>query len=224
MKSKRTTLGLVLALSYVALVFGVDVARSRGCLPAVVRETLVQLHLVTSPSGFDWYKFVTWFLIPVLATFPVERRVGVHLRITKYEAVALGVVVALSCAAMGIVVTSAELSAQYLGSAMGNWGQRLSIAERQLIWTLSWLPGYEFLVRRILLSRAEPWRSGAVVLVALVEFVYHLQKPMLEAVAVLFFSAALSVWARKRRGSLWPPLAHLCVELVLIGFVAVYGL
>lgn len=222
MKSKRT-LGTIGALSYVALVFGVDVARARGCLPAFVRETLVGLHLVTSPSGFDWYKFVTWFLVPAIATFPAERRVGVTLRMTQREGVALGVVVLLSCAAMGVVVLSPELAAQYLGSATGNWGQRSSIAQRQLIWTLSWLPGYEFLVRRLLLSRAEHWRLGAVLLVALVEFAYHLQKPLLEAVAVLFFSAALSVWARERRGSLWPSLSHLCVELVLIGFVGVYA-
>jgi hypothetical protein len=62
----------------------------------------------------------------------------------------------------------------------------------------------------------------AALLIASIELVYHLQKPLLEAVAVFFFSLGLTEWARRRPHTLLPLAAHLCVELVLIAFVAVY--
>ncbi len=209
-------------LSYIVVVLGLDVARSRGWLPSDVRGALRQLHLVIDPSGFDWYKFVTWLVVPVLVTWLRAERVTYSFTATRCEWLLLGAVTVGSCAAMSVVASTSELSSVYLSPAPGDWNQRWSHASRQLLWTLSWLPGYEFMLRRVLLQRASMLGLGSVVLVAVLEFVYHLQKPLLEAYAALLFSVGLSVWTRRRPTSALPLLAHLSVELVLIGFVATH--
>ncbi len=223
-RESRVVVEWVVAVSYVGVVLALDVARSRGWLAPGVRQALRQLHLVTNAAGFDWYKFVMWLVVPFLVTLLRTERVAYSLRATRCEWWLLGVITLGSCAAMSVVATTSELSAVYLGAASGDRNQRWSNASRQLLWTLSWLPGYEFMLRRVLLQRANALGLGSVALVAVLEFVYHLQKPLLEAFAVLFFSVGLSVWTRRRPASVLPLLAHLSVELVLIGFVATYGL
>lgn len=214
---------LAWTLGYVGFVLGLDVAMAQGRLPVAARSLLRALHLVHESNGFDWYKFVVWLVVPLAWTWRHPGYRTLSLRATRGEWWLQVTVVAASCLAMFVVAATSELSAHYLGGLTNNSAQRWLTARWQLIWTASWLPGYEFMLRRVLLQRASvlgPWWSVA--LVAAVEFVYHLQKPMLEAYAVLLFSAVLSTWATRRPESLHPILAHLWVELVLIGFLVVH--
>jgi hypothetical protein len=211
---------LALTVTYVSLVLGLDIAVENGWLPPVVYATLRGLHLCRGPSGFDWLKFVLWFAVPALWLLRSGDGVGYCLRGTKVEWTLQGGVVVASCLAMFVVASTSELSTYYLGGLPQARLERWQYVQRQLLWTLSWLPGYELLMRRLLLRRAAMLGRWSIALVAMLEFIYHLQKPMLEAVAALGFSVALSIWVRRRPTSVHPLLAHLWVELVLIGFLA----
>lgn len=93
---------------------------------------------------------------------------------------------------------------------------RWSAWKHLALWNLGWLPGWEFMCRYFLLRRvAVRSPAAAVFLVAAVEGAYHLNKPALEAVAMVLFSVAASSWAVKRRNGLLPLLVHGGVECAL---------
>jgi len=86
-----------------------------------------------------------------------------------------------------------------------------------LSWTTSWLIGWEFLHRYVLLRAVtQNFPRFGWLLVPLCETVYHLQKPLLEAGGMAVFSILLTWWSLKRRNLLLPFIAHLFVEVFLI--------
>src|SRR5690606_402104 len=97
--AQRRLFGLVAALGYVSLVLLLDVARTQGWLSRSARVLLRDLHLVINPSGFDWFKFVTWLLVPLALTLISRQRVRLVLCGTRREWLGLAVVLVGSCAA-----------------------------------------------------------------------------------------------------------------------------
>ncbi|MGH8453639.1 MAG: CPBP family glutamic-type intramembrane protease, partial [Nevskiales bacterium] len=86
-----------------------------------------------------------------------------------------------------------------------------------MIWNLTWLPGWEFLMRYVLLRTAmERWPRFGWWLVPLAEGLYHLQKTMPEMLASVAFSVVLTYWAFARRNGLLPLVAHAVVEIELV--------
>jgi membrane protease YdiL (CAAX protease family) len=83
----------------------------------------------------------------------------------------------------------------------------------QLIWVASWLVGWEFLHRYALLRAVErAWPRWGWLWVPASEFIFHLQKPLLEALGMLAFSLLATTWARRRRSILLPLAVHFAIE------------
>jgi len=97
-------------------------------------------------------------------------------------------------------------------SAQAKWG----FVSAQLVWTFSWLLGWEFLHRYVLLRPAAAlWPRLGWLLVPLSEGVYHLQKPLIEAGGMVLLSIVLTQWTVRRRNMLLPFLVHLVIEVAL---------
>jgi hypothetical protein len=91
------------------------------------------------------------------------------------------------------------------------------------VWTLTWLPGWEFLLRYVLLRAVmAQWPRFGWLLVPLAEGLYHLQKAWPETLAAVLFSAVLTYWALRRRNGLLPLTAHLLIEIELIALMLVW--
>lgn len=91
------------------------------------------------------------------------------------------------------------------------------------IWTLTWLFGWEFLLRYVLLRSASArWPRFGWWLVPVAEGLYHLQKAWPETIAALGFSIVLTYWAYQRRNGLLPLVAHLIVEIELIALMLLW--
>ncbi|MCL4694164.1 MAG: CPBP family intramembrane metalloprotease, partial [Candidatus Hydrogenedentes bacterium] len=94
------------------------------------------------------------------------------------------------------------------------------IIARGMLWTFSWLIGWEFLHRYFLLRPfAARWPRFGWLIVPFSEGVYHLQKAPIEAAGMVVFSLVLTAWALRRRNALLPFLAHLLVEIELVLFL-----
>lgn len=99
---------------------------------------------------------------------------------------------------------------------------KLTEGLRLLIWTCSWLPGWEFLHRYVLVTSVQAkWPRFGWLLVPLIEGAYHVQKPWPETLGMVLFSVVATRWTMTRRNVLLPFLAHLIIELELILFLIV---
>ena len=111
-----------------------------------------------------------------------------------------------------------SLRQTYLIQAALSWEARSTIAMRSLVWMVSWILGWEFLHRYVLLRIAvRKYATWGWVLIPLSEVLYHLQKPLIEALGMGVFSVVLTLWSMKRKNMLLPFLIHLYIELFLIG-------
>jgi len=168
-------------------------------------------------AGFDLFKFTFWFLVPFLAAlrwmdwgwFGVARwRRGDWILLAVLAGICLGAVL--------LIPLFPSLRAIYGGIGPNT---KLRFFAFELLWILSWLPGWEFLHRYVLLRplmRVLP-RAGWLA-VPLSEGLYHLQKPLPEMAGMVVFSLFLTYWAMKRRNMALPFLAHLSIELELVLF------
>jgi membrane protease YdiL (CAAX protease family) len=97
---------------------------------------------------------------------------------------------------------------------------KLSWASHKMIWNISWLTGWEFLHRYLLLTcfeKAFPKKGWFAV--CMIEFVFHFQKAFLEAIGMLIFSVIVTYWAYKRKNIVLPFFAHLMIESFLVIFI-----
>lgn len=175
--------------------------------------------LYTGPmQSFDWFKFIFWLIVPVIVSWRtlVWSAFSVR-RWKKLDVVILGMIAFAGLFAMAAIVIVPELQATYPG--VGSWPadqQRLFVLA-QLAWMISWLPGWEFMHRYFLLDRVTlTWPFFGWLLLPIFEGAYHLQKPGIEAVAMVFFSVLLTRWAMKRANVLLPFCAHLIIEVELV--------
>jgi membrane protease YdiL (CAAX protease family) len=103
---------------------------------------------------------------------------------------------------------------------------RLIFAASQIVWIASWLTGWEFLHRYVLISTIKKAWPALVwpitlVIVPLIETLYHVGqgKAPIESAAVLVFSLALCAWTLHRENIVGPALAHGFIEAALILFL-----
>ncbi len=169
------------------------------------------------------FKFIAWFLLPLLfCARDLDRSWFTFHGWRRVDFIVLGVALVGGIAAMMVVAVTPGLRAIY-----PSWGQfplsdRLLLAGSTLLWTLSWLAGWEFMHRYWMARRALAVlpRWGWLI-IPVSETIYHLQKPWPETLAMLAFSLALTPWAIARRNALLPFTAHLIIELELIVFLAI---
>jgi len=210
---------LILVLAYVAVVHTIDTLAAHSV------HFIISWHVFDwqAANGFDYFKFLAWFIAPLIFSLRGFDTGWLGLRRwRRVDLVILGVLAAVGVACVLIIPVFPSLQAVYSG-----WGRfpaktRCRLAQHAFVWTFSWVIGWEFLHRHVLLKRLTTvWPRYGWLLIPLIEGVYHLQKPLLEAGGMVVFSLVLTPWAAKRRNVLLPFLAHLLVELELLAFLMV---
>lgn len=215
-QSSRACLYASGAVVYVFLALLIDTLITQGInWPVHWRD----LHRII--NGFDLYKFIVWFAAPFLLCLPRMDWgwFGVK-RLRRGDWLLLGALVLVCLGAILIIPLFPGLSAAYAGIGHAPLKYKKAFLAHQLLWLVSWLPGWEFLHRYFLLRpmmRVLP-RYGWLI-VPLSEGLYHLQKPPLEMIGMVLFSLVLTWWAIRRRNLLLPFLAHLAIELELTIFL-----
>lgn len=204
------------ALVYVLLVLLVDTMAVYNVV-GPIHWRIFRWRMAGALAGFDLYKFAFWFLVPFLIAlrwmdwgwFGVARwRRGDWILLAALAGVCLGAVL--------LIPLFPSLRATYTG--LGSQ-PKLPYLAHELLWIVSWLPGWELLHRYVLLRplmRVMP-RAGWLV-IPVFEGLYHLQKPLPEMAGMVVFSLFLTWWAMKRRNIALPFLAHLSIELELVLF------
>ncbi|MDX1496412.1 MAG: hypothetical protein R3352_02550 [Salinisphaeraceae bacterium] len=232
-----------LAVAYVAAVLIVDTLASQDIVfvihwhqfdwkPTHVYRWLAQFLSADNLQYFSWlrhgdyqrfevFKFVFWFLIPFIACLPwmAWRWFGWR----QWRAADWALVFALALAgmlAMLLIPEVESLRQRYPGMSMLPLDIKLEYFVSKLFWIVSWLIGWEFLHRYVLLRAGmRLWPGWGWIIVPLSEGLYHLQKPLLEAAGMLGLSIILTQWTLRRGGLLLPLLVHLIIEIELLLFL-----
>ena len=165
----------------------------------------------------DLFKFTFWFIIPVaICARHMEWR-WFSLRTWKRnDWLLLGIMLVLGGLAVGSIPFIPSLQSTYPGLSGTNASRNHVYFIAYLLWTASWLPGWEFMHRYFLLRTVmQRFPRFGWLIVPLSETIYHLQKPLLEAGGMAAFSLLLTWWTMKRRNMLLPFVAHLYIEILL---------
>jgi hypothetical protein len=200
-------------LAYVAVVLGVD--------------ALVYLN-VRWPFDwqlFDWvwgdidlFKLIFWLLIPLAFSWRTLDRGWFGFARWRIA----DVILLITIAGFGFLVLMGLLLFPETRQAYTGISELSPSVKREFligisIYTLVWLPAYEFLLRYVMLRAVSAqWPRFGWWLVPLGEGLYHLQKTLPEVVIATLFGMVLSYWVSRRRNGLMAFLAHLAIEIELI--------
>lgn len=220
----RERLTPVLITTYVCLVLVADTLVMRGST-----WLIDWAGLSVRWRGMDLFKFVVWFVVPFAFALPaLDKAYFGFGRWRGIDWVLLATIVGGGGLVMLLLpyipgVGEYE-SYQGWGQQSADW-RRTEVA-RQLLWTFSWLMGWEFMFRYWLVRsfrQAWPekgWR-GLLIAAPFMEGMYHViqNKPALECLGMAVLSLAFCAWALHRRNSLLPFLGHLAIEIELIAFL-----
>jgi membrane protease YdiL (CAAX protease family) len=172
--------------------------------------------------SFDVFKFVFWFLIPsCIALRRIDWGAFGIARWKRWDYGLLAGMVLVGAASFIVIPLIPDLN-QYYQSASGmDTGRRVQGIARYLIWTLSWLTGWEFMHRYWLPRYLVPkWPRFGWLLIPIFETIYHLQKPWSEAILVAVFSFVATPLAIHRKNVLLPFLAHFIIEFAVALYMA----
>jgi hypothetical protein len=200
--SPRSGLLTLLALAYVALVLLADVFLD---------------HFMRRPMfhGADLFKFTTWFLIPFVFCLPRMDwgYYGIK-RWVRFDYYLLAAAIILELLAVFSVRLFPTLRA-----ALPDLRNESLLAIT--LWNLSWLIGWEFIHRYLLLRRLSvSFPRFGWLLIPIYEGAYHLVWPtLLMPAGMVIFSLIATYWSLKRRNGLLPFLAHLIIEFQLTVFL-----
>jgi membrane protease YdiL (CAAX protease family) len=199
------------------MVLGIDTLAAQGVSFLFDWRILLRFRL----GGFDSYKFVAWFVIPFLvALFHLDKHAFTFKRWERKDVYILTGLVTGGGLVIVVIPFIPGVSQLYRGYGHLSAVEKQDLVFWYLSWTVSWLVGWEFLHRYVLLRAWDTWlpRIGWLI-VPLFEGVYHLQKPLIEALGMAALSLVLTGWARKRNNVLLPFLVHLAIELELLAFL-----
>jgi hypothetical protein len=188
----------IVAFAYVAVVLGAD---------WFVRGPIVY--------GADVFKFVAWFAIPFVACIPWMDwgYFGIK-RLRRIDYALLGgVFVAELLAVLAVRLFPALRAALPHIDRHSVWPF--------VVWNVSWLLGWEFMHRYVLLRRVRAvCPKWGWLLIPVYEGAYHLNWPSLWMPAgMVVFSVIATWWSLKRQNGLLPFVAHLTIELQLAVFL-----
>lgn len=203
---------LTFACCYVAIALGIDALAFLGV------DFIIDWRMFRWTLGdFDLFKFGVWLLIPLaLCWRTLDHGWFGIARWRRSDALILLALVVAGALALLLIPQLPGVAELYPGTSRLPAEGQHALFIGQLVWSVSWLPGYEFLNRYLLLrAAAARWPRYGWWLVPLAEGLYHLQKPGIECVAMVVFSMILTRWALARRNGLLPLLAHLVVEIEL---------
>lgn len=158
--------------------------------------------------GADLFKFTTWFLIPFLVC--VGRMDWQWFGIRRWRRIdyfLFAVVIVIEMLAV-LCVRFLPTLRQALPDLHGESVWRFAI------WNASWLVGWEFMHRYVLLRRlSTSFPRFGWLLIPIYEGAYHLTWPSLAMPAgMVAFSIIATYWSLTRKNSLLPFLAHSIIE------------
>ena len=238
--ASRTNWWLGIVIIYIILVLGIDtLAAQRAQWP--FPWSRLQWFLSTSyPSlrgtvwgGFDCFKFLFWFVLPFIASlWWIDWRYLLTRRWKKWDGFLVGGIAVFGMLAMFIIPLVPALQATYPSLGHLESAQKWGYVTRAMIWNFSWLIGWEFLHRYVLLRAVQReemtgrwglpgWKLSQWywLAVPLSETLYHLQKPLAEAGGMLVFSTILTLWCLSQKKWLVACLVHLIIEVELVVFM-----
>jgi hypothetical protein len=212
----RTT---ALVIGYVALVLGVDAL------------AYLEVSWPFEWSVFRWvwgdvevFKLVFWLFIPLAFCWRNFDRGWYGW--ARWEMA--DVILLVTLAGLGVLVLMAvplipELREGYTGVGSMSYAVKREFVIGLAVWNLTWLPGWEFLMRYVLLRTAvAQWPRWGWWLVPLADGLYHLQKAWPEMIVAVVFSTVLTYWAFVRRNGLLPLVAHLIIEIELVALMLMW--
>lgn len=235
--NKRRLLFFVFLLLYVVLVHSIDTLSILGVKKpfnwaffrwivfedAPIRVSSERGTILYPLLGMDIFKFVGWFVIPFIIVSPTMDwgYFGIW-RLKKADFYVLFCFAFLGVMAVATISFVPGLRSYYpaLGSAtvVDKW----RVAYHTFFYTLSWIVGWEFLHRYVLLRHAtDVFPKWGWLTVPLVEGVYHLTKHPLEMLGMVFLSIILCWWTLKRRNMLPAFTVHFLIEMELLLFMLV---
>lgn len=210
-------------IGYVVAVHVADTLAIRGST-VFIDWSILRWQLA---NGIDLFKFTIWFIIPLLIALPsFDLQYFTFRRWKRIDWVLLGAVVIAGGLCMLLLPYVSSLDDYYRGWGTLSMDERWRNAFRALLWTCSWLTGWEFTHRYLLLKKmGEAWPDNgrwlALLTVPLIEALYHViqNKPHLESLGMGALSLVFCAWALHRRNAMLPFLGHLVIELELIVFL-----
>jgi len=166
---------------------------------------------------FDLYKALLWLAVPFLLSLPrMEWSWLSWRRMERRDAWFLAGLCVLGLVGIAATRFIPSLASIYPRGQFSGFGDRVLWLGMVVFWWLSWLPGWEFLHRYVLLRaglRVFP-RWGWII-VPLSETLYHLVKPLPETLGMAVFSVLATRYTMARRNLTAPFLAHLAIEAAL---------
>jgi len=167
---------------------------------------------------FDLFKVLFWLAIPLAWSLPrLEGAWFSWRRMEKVDKLLMACFCLLGLA--GVIATRfiPSLAAIYPRGQFTGLGDRALWLGMMGFWWMSWLPGWEFLHRYVLLRAATRLLpKWGWVLVPLSETAYHLVKPWPETLGMAVFSIVATRYVMARKNLVAPFLAHLAIEAFLV--------
>ncbi len=168
--------------------------------------------------NFDLIKFFLWLIIPIVVFNRAVDFYWFSFKSWKKNDYLILLMLSILCvASLAFVVLFPTLSSYYHGFKTLPSNQKVIIFFQQIFWIISWLLGWEFLNRHLLLRACLRLnKKYAWILVPIVETAYHIPKPFLEMLGMAIFSIFACVWTIRKENNLMAFLCHLFIELGLV--------
>lgn len=172
-------------------------------------------------ARFDCFKFLFWFVVPF--AFCLSNMDGAWFglkRLKKWDYALLGGGVLLGILVLFVIPLLPGLRDYYPSLREMPAEQKRLVVLAYLVWTASWLPGWEFLHRYVLV-KALGDRMGGMgwLLIPAFEGLYHLPKSPWECAGMVVFSFLASYYAKRKESMVVPFLVHLAIEMALPVFM-----
>lgn len=167
---------------------------------------------------FDAFRFTLWLVLPAAiarwACGATRESLGlVAGRPKRGQILAFGAFLLLATVLLLWAMRQPSLQSYYGSTAQAMKRMGWSWFLPHLGYTLSWMLGWEFMLRGLVLNHGAPGHPRrAVAWVLLLDLAAHVHKSPLECGGILLL-APIQIWLVRRTGSLlWPILLHLWVE------------
>lgn len=187
-------------------------------LPEVLTGWMVTWDLF---QRVDFFKLLFWLIIPVLfSVWRLDWAFWGWRRVKKLERYLL---LAAPVVAVGVMFAIPYLPGVrdlYQQVPPTSLTRKIETAISYNLYVFSWLLGWEFLHRYVLLRAASVlFPKWGWLLVVVSETAYHLVKPPLECAAMAVFSVCMTQYAMRRKNGTFPFLVHFIIENALLVFL-----
>jgi len=206
------------------ITFNVNFLLSWGMFNISLSDLLLKFSILRSSpiislfENFDLYKFLFWFILPFIFFNKFIDFKWLSFKYwQKHDYIIFFLFCILCLSSLIFVILSPTLRMFYPGIGMMPYKQKILFFFQQFFWVISWLPGWEFLNRHLLLRACKQLLNGyGWFLVTIVETLYHIYKAMLEILGMFIFSIVACIWSLKRENNLMAFMCHFIIEIGLI--------